>query len=78
MTPNMTKENRAEIRALKGALKQVQRDDKRAAEQLIREMNQHEKAILRIDRQLGRQQFRITKVARKIENRIAILQGRLA
>jgi len=75
---NMNKEYRAEIRLLKRNLKKVQRDDKNANRQLLREHAQHEAAQRRIETQLGRQQKRVDRMATKITSRILILEGRLS
>lgn len=76
--PNMNKQYRAEIRALKGALKQVRRDDKRAGNALWREHAHHYRAMERLEREGCRQQKRVNRATAKIEKRISILEGRLS
>lgn len=74
----MKKQIRLEIRDHKKGLAKIQRDDKAAYRQLQREHAQHEAAKRRIEIEIGRQQKRMLKSSIKIENRILILQGRLA
>ena len=74
----MRKEIRAEIRANKQALKKIWRDDKVAARQLLLEHAQHEAHKRRIENLIHRQQKRVNRISIKIQNRIAILEGRLS
>ena len=78
MSLNMRKEIRAEIRANKQALKKIWRDDKVAYRQLVRESFQHDAAKRRIVNLIHRQQKRVNRISIKIQNRIAILEGRLS
>ena len=78
MPLNMNQQYRAEVRTMKQARNKVLADYKRALRQLDRESQQHTAAIRRIGREMVRTEKRADKSVLKINNRILVLQGRLA
>ena len=69
--PNMTKENRAEIRTLRASRKKITRDWFAEIKHLGREKRSLESALARANRNSE-------KAVNKIDRRIAILPGRLS
>ena len=78
MSLNMNKQYRSEIRTLVKASRKTDRDFDLAIKANLREVTRHERAIAQLmkkDSTLARRQIKLNE---KLNNRIAILEGRLS
>ena len=78
MPLNMKKQYRAEIRTLKAASRKIHLDIKAVVRSAKKEINRHERIIAQIEKATARAAQRAAKAQAKVNNRILILEGRLA